>query len=125
MTKMNFPARILATAVTCIGLFPIPLLADTGPEKPASAEKSADDQDLTEIVVTATGTSIRGVAPVGADLITFGRDDIVASGAETVGDIVNSIPQLGLFNQSQNPGVAGAISAVRVTGRGSLRPQDY
>jgi hypothetical protein len=50
MTIKSLPARILATAVTCIGLGPIPLLADTGPEKPA------DDQDLTEIVVTATGT---------------------------------------------------------------------
>jgi iron complex outermembrane receptor protein len=117
MTKMNLPARILAAAVTCIGLGPIPLLADTGPEKPA------DDQDLTEIVVTATGTSIRGVAPVGADLITFGRDDIIASGAETVGDIVNSIPQLGLFNQSQNPGVAGAMDAVQPPSLRGLGPQ--
>src|SRR5258708_3536964 len=81
--------------------------AADGPAKPDDTQAP-----LEEIVVTATGTSIRGIAPVGANLVTFGREDIIASGAETVSDVMTGVPQLGLFNLSQNPGVPGAMDAI-------------
>jgi iron complex outermembrane recepter protein len=91
--------------------------ADPGPAKPDN------DSDLAEIIVTATGTSIRGVAPVGSNLVTFNRDDVIASGAETVADVVAAVPQLGLFNRSQNGGVPGARDAIQPPSLRGLGPQ--
>lgn len=58
----------------------------------------AESGKLEEVVVT--GTSIRGVAPTGSELISVSRDDIVASGATTSTELLRSVPQLALFNAS-------------------------
>ncbi len=44
--------------------------------------------------VTVTGTSIRGVQPVGANLISVGRVDIDDTAAQTVQDILKQVPAL-------------------------------
>jgi iron complex outermembrane receptor protein len=51
--------------------------------------------EVSEVLVT--GTLLRGVAPVGTDLISVAHDDIVASGAASAGDILATIPQIGFF----------------------------
>src|SRR4051812_15790583 len=57
--------------------------------------------DQTEAVtVTATGTSIKGIAPVGSNLITVDASAIKATGAITTEEILGHIPQLAnTFNQ--------------------------
>jgi len=70
------------------------------PEKPA-----ASDSQLQEVIVT--GTSIRGAtAPVGSNLITVGREEIEASGAQTLPQILRSVPAVTGFGNS-GQGVAG------------------
>jgi iron complex outermembrane recepter protein len=103
----TFLPLVTAGILTGALLSSLTATAADGPAKPDDTQAP-----LEEIVVTATGTSIRGIAPVGANLVTFGRDDIIASGAETVSDVMSAVPQLGLFNLSQNPGVAGAMDAI-------------
>lgn len=67
---------------------------------PAFAQGAAEqDQSVEEVVVT--GSSIRGVAPVGSALISVGRDSIVAQGATSSSDLLSSVPQLGNFNVPQ------------------------
>jgi iron complex outermembrane receptor protein len=56
----------------------------------AEPETTAPPSSLEEIVVT--GTSIRGVAPVGANLITVDRAAIESSGAQTLQEIMKSVP---------------------------------
>ncbi|MBU3077506.1 TonB-dependent receptor domain-containing protein [Sphingomonas quercus] len=51
---------------------------------------------LDEIVVT--GTSIRGVAPTGSNLISVGRDTITKTAPANASDIMSQVPQLGSFN---------------------------
>jgi iron complex outermembrane recepter protein len=52
---------------------------------------------LEEVVVT--GTLIRGVAPVGTDLITIRSDTVAATGATASGELLQmTIPQLEAFN---------------------------
>lgn len=48
----------------------------------------ANQTTLEEVVVT--GTSIRGAAPVGSNLITVGRAEIEASGAQTLAQVLRS-----------------------------------
>lgn len=50
-----------------------------------------DGQKLEEIVVT--GTHIRGAAPVGSALSVYTRDDIKASGALTIDQFIQKLPQ--------------------------------
>jgi iron complex outermembrane receptor protein len=56
----------------------------------ASGAYAADAAAVEEIVVT--GTSIRGVAPVGANVIAVGQDDIQNTGAQTVQQVLRSVP---------------------------------
>ncbi len=56
----------------------------------------AADADLDQIVVT--GTSIRGVAPVGANVIVLDRAQIRSSGAQTVQQLLTRVPQITGFN---------------------------
>lgn len=61
------------------------------PLRPAStAEAEGGSGRVEEIVVT--GTSIRGVAPVGSNLISVGRDNIETTNAQTPQQILKSVP---------------------------------
>lgn len=57
----------------------------TDPAQPATQEGA-------EIVVT--GTSIRGVAPVGANLVTVGREAIEDTGAVNITQILQTVPSI-------------------------------
>jgi iron complex outermembrane receptor protein len=67
---------------------------------PAFGQPVPADQSIQEIVVT--GTQIRGVAPVGAPVITVGRQEIEDSGLTTTADILHDIPQVTLLGASQS-----------------------
>src|ERR1041384_7679314 len=81
-----------------IGLIALATGARAADEPPAPA---ADDK-LQEVVVT--GTSIRGAAPVGSNLITVGRDEIEASGAQTLQQVLRSVPAVTGFGNSAQGG---------------------
>ncbi len=67
---------------------------------PALAQTAAP-ATVEEVVVT--GTSIRGSAPVGSNLVSVTRDDILTIGAKTTQDIIRNIPALGAFGTVQTP----------------------
>ena len=57
---------------------------------------------IEEVVVT--GTSIRGVAPVGSNLISVGPSDIAATGAQTISQVLENVPALtSMGNAGQGP----------------------
>jgi iron complex outermembrane receptor protein len=77
----------------------------------AQAPAAADTETVT---VTATGTSIKGIAPVGTNLITVDAADIKATGAITTEEILGHIPQLAnTFNQQPVSPTAINIGGVR------------
>src|SRR5581483_1494159 len=67
-----------------------------GPPRP-STDQSADAQ-LEEVVVT--GTSIRGVAPIGSNVVTVGQKEIEATGAVTVSELMNTVPAITTANSA-------------------------
>lgn len=69
----------------------------------ADAEEAAP-----EIVVT--GSSIRGVPPIGSNLIGVTREDIETVGAVTTPDLLATVPQLNSFNTAPRANNAGAGS---------------
>jgi iron complex outermembrane recepter protein len=60
----------------------------------AMAQQSTRSETLEEIVVTATGTNISGVAPVGSETVTIDRDEMLSIGAADLADVVRSLPQV-------------------------------
>jgi iron complex outermembrane recepter protein len=83
-------------------LVPFTAFAQTQPSGPPATASSSQPMLLEEIVVTATGTSLRGVAPVGSNLITVDAKDIAETGALTVQQALTTVPALtGLGNIGQ------------------------
>jgi iron complex outermembrane receptor protein len=73
---------------------------------PAGAANEASDNVLEELVVT--GSSIRGVPPIGSNLISVSREEIKAIGAATTPDLLATVPQLNSFNTAPRPANGGA-----------------
>jgi iron complex outermembrane receptor protein len=63
---------------------------------PPGKVQTTDDQGevLQEVVVTATGTNIAGVTPVGSESMTLTRDDILATGMTDLHDLLQTLPQV-------------------------------
>lgn len=63
-----------------------------------SADKSAD--------IVVTGSLIRGIAPAGTNVVSVSQAAVEATGATTVAQLLQTIPQMGSFNdlQKQNGG---------------------
>lgn len=59
--------------------------------------KGADGDELEEVLIVGTGTSIRGIAPVGAEPIAYGRKDIEADSPVDVRDALSNVPQISNF----------------------------
>ncbi|HTY50064.1 MAG TPA: TonB-dependent receptor [Steroidobacteraceae bacterium] len=74
------------------------------------------DEPLQEVIVTATGTNIAGVAPVGSESMTLTRDDILSTGMTDLHDVLQTLPQVvnvapaGVVNY-QEGGTAGYSGA--------------
>ncbi len=74
----------------------------------------AGASDTESVTVTATGTSIKGIAPVGTNLITVDASTIKATGAITTEEVLGHIPQLAnTFNQQPVSPTAINIGGVR------------
>ncbi len=58
----------------------------------AAAQDAGRQTDLEEIVVT--GSTLRGVAPVGSNLVTVGRDEIEDTGVQTVQQLLKTVPSV-------------------------------
>jgi iron complex outermembrane receptor protein len=79
------------------------LPTSTFAQAPKANESTAE---LEEIVVT--GTLIRGTTePVGTNVITTNQEAIAATGVTTTAQLLQTIPQLGSFNNLQIPSAIG------------------
>ncbi len=73
-------------------------------ESPALLAEDGNGQGDVEQEVVVTGTSLRGVAPVGSNLVSVGREEIEATGAQTLQQIPKTVPQItAAGNAGQGP----------------------
>jgi iron complex outermembrane recepter protein len=77
------------------------------PAKPEPSAKDSSPAVLEEVVVTATGTNIQGVKPVGSETLTLDRDDILSTGMTNPADVVNTLPQFQNIGSNREGGTAG------------------
>ncbi|MEN3745940.1 TonB-dependent receptor [Sphingomonas sp. HF-S3] len=91
--RIGVSLATLAGAIAWGGLAQAQSTQDT--EVPAPKLQEQADPQASEIVVT--GTLLRGVAPVGTNVIGVTRTDVLATGAASTNDLLASIPQVGNF----------------------------
>jgi iron complex outermembrane recepter protein len=81
----------------------------TVPAPDAATANQGDEVALNKLEeVVVTGTSIRGTTPVGANLITIGQDAIAETGAQTMQQILASVPAITGFGNSAQGGFGSA-----------------
>ena len=75
--------------------------------------------------VTVTGTSIRGAAPVGSNLITVGQEAIENVAAATVSEVLTTVPALTfpllMVVEELASATAGAAAAVAIAAQSPIR----
>ena len=100
---MKQKALVAAISAVLGGMTPIASAQTTpAPEAIPEAPAAAARPERVDNVVTVTGTSIRGIAPVGAGLTKLGIADIAATGATTGTEMLRAVPQLNNFNTTGN-----------------------
>jgi iron complex outermembrane receptor protein len=81
---------------------PSPVAEIGAPQRSVSGDASAEAADIEEVVVT--GTSIRGVAPVGSNLVAVGAEQLEETGAQTITQALQSVPAItGMGASGQSP----------------------
>lgn len=97
------------------GVAVLPLALTLAPLPSAAQETAAaadEESEEAEDEIVVTGTSIRGVAPVGGNVVTVDAEAIEASGASSASEVLGLIPQVGgaFFNgvATASPGQIGA-----------------
>lgn len=81
----------------------IALIASLMVATPAMAQATVEDDTGADIVVT--GSSIRGVAPIGSNLVSVGQDVVEKTAAINASQLVNSVPAIttsGSVSQGEN-----------------------
>ncbi len=63
----------------------------------AAQAQEPDSGAPTDADIVVTGTLLRGVAPVGTNVVGVSEADVLASGAASANDLLASIPQIGNF----------------------------
>lgn len=95
-------------------------------EQQAAEQQASDRQAPDPDTILVTGSRIRGVSPVGSGVVTLDRDDIVAAGAPSTGDLLRELPSIVALgaNETNNPqnfaqnGAANLSRALSVNLRG-------
>ena len=94
---------LFGVAGTALSTSPATLAQDA-----PSAAQGERKVELEEIIVT--GTQIRGVAPVGSNVVGVNEQEIEATGAVTMNQLLSQLPQSSDFNNITQPG-GGVLTA--------------
>jgi iron complex outermembrane receptor protein len=77
----------------------------------------AEQSELEEVIVT--GTQLRGIAPVGTNVVSMSREDVIATGAPTANEILTKIPQVtSAFLSTPTTALDAGLSIIRPNIRG-------
>lgn len=79
-------------------------------QQTAAPAQEEDERDT----VVVTGSRIRGVEPVGSNVVGIDREEIVEAGAPTTGDLLREVPQIVGLGASET-GSAAQNAAANVT----------
>ncbi|HWU04341.1 MAG TPA: TonB-dependent receptor plug domain-containing protein, partial [Novosphingobium sp.] len=119
MPEMHFTSRLRASFAATTALTLLAATCAQAQDLPAKGQSATDSPKDAEIIVT--GTLIRGIAPVGTNVIGISPKDIAVKGAASTNDLMASIPQMSSFNAYQAPsaGFGQPIATTNLRGLGA------
>ncbi len=97
------PDTITADQVT-----PVQRPATAGDRAPADQAPGENAEDTTAPDIIVTGTSIRGAAPVGSNLVSVGRDQIEATSVQTAQQLLKTVPSVAGLGSTGQGGFGSA-----------------
>lgn len=103
--KIRFGGRLLAG----VGLAALSMSLAAPAFAQDAQDPDEEESNVEDIVVT--GTSIRGVAPVGSNVVSVTQEDIEKTGAQTVQELLKSVPQVTGFNNAGQGSFGSADAA--------------
>jgi iron complex outermembrane receptor protein len=116
ITMLNRHALLASSAAIGLIAFAGPAIAQTA--EPVSQVAPADEtaEEAAEVVVT--GSRIRGIAPVGSNVIAIDQTKIAQEPVTSVNDLLRRVPQVVSLGANRNGGSAqnGAANATRGAG---------
>lgn len=104
---MKWPTKQFALSGTSLIAMLVAAGAGAGTAQAQSGQTATADE------VTVTGSSIRGVQPVGSPLISVTSEDVKNIGAATVPDLMATVPLLSSFNSAPVAGFGSLAPALR------------
>ncbi len=94
---MKKPERIRLWPMVAAGTIGFAVQTAIAQQTSVDVNDQSNQGDLEEVVVTGTGTSIRGIAAVGSEPIAYGREDIEADSPVDIRDALSNVPQISNF----------------------------
>lgn len=99
MRSRSFSTVVLRYAAVPLLLSPLVTALGQEATSPAGAQtvphsETAAEPVLEEVVITATGTNISGIQPVGSEALNLSRDDILNTGIPDLHDVLRALPQV-------------------------------
>jgi iron complex outermembrane receptor protein len=76
---------------------------------PYAMAQDVGDEEIEEVVVTATGTAIRGVAPVGAATVSMNHEDMLNQTSVDTTSFIRDLPQGSGFAQQEVQNTGGNV----------------
>lgn len=111
VTGISAVRRVILASAATLALAPSAAFAQDASD--------AENEEVDEIVVT--GTILRGVAPVGSQLISVGAEKVQSQGATTANELMATVPQVSnLFNNVPTARLGVASNQIQVV-RPNLR----
>lgn len=107
--SMHHHARVLAACSA---------MALAAAAQPVLAQETASSDTAKDETIVVTGSRIRGIAPVGSNVIAIGADKIAAEPVTSTNDLLRRVPQVVSLGANRNGGSAqnGAANATRGAG---------
>ncbi len=107
MNNIEFHGQLKSLTSAVIAFAPMLCGTAWAQSSTASATGATSSGTLEEIVVTATGTSIRGVAPTGSAVVNLSREDLLTEPVRQASEIIARLPQGSNLGFTEAPGGAG------------------
>lgn len=118
MGRTRLAAGVARTGLAISLAALLPAAAFAQEEDSAEPEVAVPQAASADAEIIVTGTLVRGIAPAGANVLATTSEDIESTGASTVAQLLETIPQLGSFNSLQQP---LAVSSEVTVNRPNLR----
>ncbi|MBC2663370.1 TonB-dependent receptor [Novosphingobium flavum] len=110
------PRKLLVCSVALSAMFASAASAQTAEPGSKPAAQSPDANGNADATIVVTGTSIRGVAPVGAPVIGFSQAEIQNQPAVTTTDLLRQMPSIVATGASEAYGGSANNANANITG---------